>query len=404
MKRILLIFALFATSALKAQTTDTLKVVSYNLLNFPATSSNRIDTLKTILTHLNPDILMVCELTSSAGADDILFNALNVGGETAYEMAPFMAGPDTQNELYYNSDKLALVDQHAISTDLRDIDEYVLYHKATDIATATDTVYFYVYVCHLKAGTGFEAQRNSEAGSLKDYIATRPNRENVIIGGDFNFYGSTTEPAWSTILSGAGVSIKDPISTPGNWHSSPGFAPVHTQSTRLTSFDGGSTGGLDDRFDFLFISPDLNTFANGAKYVSNSYRAVGQDALHFNKALIDAPVNTSEPWNVITALYNMSDHLPVLMKIEVATENVGLSEMHLDADLYFNKSDKSIHYKANVSDYRGEASVYDMGGNQVKVFGVVEPGVKLDVSDLDSGIYIFRTAGNELSLKFRIDQ
>ena len=131
--------------------TDTLKVLSYNLLNFPNVAPARIDTLKGILQNAKPDILMVCELTSSAGADDILFNALNVGGETSYAMANYVGGPDTENMLFYNSDKLGLKEQNEIPTALRDINEYVLYYKSDDLATTTDTTFFYVYVCHLKA-------------------------------------------------------------------------------------------------------------------------------------------------------------------------------------------------------------------------------------------------------------
>lgn len=376
--------------------------MSYNILNFPSVEPGRIDTLKTIVSHVKPDIFMVCELRTAAGSDNILFNALNTGGVTSYAAANFVDGPDSDNCLYYNSDKLVLVEQNEISTALRDINEYVLYHKATDLASAGDTVFFYIYVCHLKASSGFEAERNAEATEMKNYIASRTHRENVMIGGDFNLYGSSTEPAWNTILNGAGVTIKDPIVTPGEWHNNAGFAPVHTQSTRIDNLpDGGSTGGMDDRFDFIFISPDLQSFGNGAKYVSGSYKAVGQDALHFNKALIDAPTNTSEPWNIITALYHMSDHLPVYMEIEVATENVGVDHFENDNFFYYNKTDQTIRFKTT-SDFQlnTSAGIFDFGGKEVRRFDEVRSEMSLDVSDLDSGLYVFKTADDRFSLKF----
>jgi hypothetical protein len=49
----------------------------------------------------------------------------------------------------------------------------------------------------------------------------------------------------------------------------------------------------------------------GMKYIPGTYKAIGQDGLHLNDALIDLPTNTSAPANVIQALYEMSDHLPV---------------------------------------------------------------------------------------------
>lgn len=128
---------------------DTLKVMSYNLLNFPSVNPNRIDTLKGILYYTQPDILMVCELTSGAGADAILYSALNEDGISHYDMANYVGGPDTQNGLYFNADKLGLIEQNEIATELRDINEYVLYYKSNDIAITLDTTFFYLYVCHL---------------------------------------------------------------------------------------------------------------------------------------------------------------------------------------------------------------------------------------------------------------
>src|SRR5687768_10337496 len=101
-----LLALLGGTLTLNAQPVDTLKVMSYNLLNFPGTTPNRVDTLKGILQYAKPDILMVCELISAAGGDDILFNALNVDGETNYDMATFSDGPDTDNLVFYDSTKL----------------------------------------------------------------------------------------------------------------------------------------------------------------------------------------------------------------------------------------------------------------------------------------------------------
>jgi hypothetical protein len=398
--------ALLMTLSFQAssQVFDTLSVMSYNLLNFPNVNPQRIDTLKGILTYVKPDILMVCELNSAVGGDDILFNALNVGGETSYESCTFSDGPDTDNLVYYNSDILGFKEQHVITTALRDINEYVLYYKSSDLATTPDTTFFYIYVCHLKASTGFEAERNVEAQQLKSYMATRPNRQNILIGGDFNFYGSDTEPAWSTILSGSGVTIVDPINSPGHWNSNPSFSSIHTQSTRTASFGGGSTGGMDDRFDFIFMSPDLNSYGNDAKYVPGSYKAFGQDGLHYNDALIDSPLNTTVPFSVLHNLYNMSDHLPVVMKISVATISNSIPEMLAGSKIWYNSVDKKIKFEfapGFVPD--GNFLVIDLSGKVLRTFPELEADNSLNVSDLDSGVYVMRMEQYEYAIKFAVE-
>ncbi len=71
---------------------------------------------------------------------------------------------------------------------------------------------------------------------------------------------------------------------------------------------------MDDRFDFIMVSEDIKDGNNEIQYLSNSYETIGQDGNHYNDALIDG-TNNSAPSNVITALYEMSDHLPVSMEV-----------------------------------------------------------------------------------------
>lgn len=403
MKSVFLSILLFSSICGFSQERDTLKVMSYNLLNFPGISSHRIDTLKKIVGHIQPDIFMVCELTSGAGGDDILFNALNEDGVSYYDMADYVAGPDTQNQLYFNSDKLSLYEQNEISTVLRDINEYVLYYNSTDIATTLDTTFFYIYVCHLKASMGNEEQRNTEITALKTYLNERPQAENIIIGGDFNFYGSDTEPAWNTLLSGGGVVIKDPIVLPGHWHADAGFAYAHTQSTRTESFDGGAFGGMDDRFDFIFVGDDLKTYSNDAIFISGSYRAVGQDGLHYNKSLIEAPTNTSEPSDIISALYHMSDHLPVYLEIEVVKEGAGVEEALIaQFDAFYNVEMDQIEI-ANMNLADGEQSqflVYSATGQLVAEFDADNAIELLNTQALASGSYILKLKAHAYSFRF----
>src|SRR5688572_8734966 len=84
---------------ISAQSTDTITVMVYNLLNFPNGRNDcgtnivvpaRWDTLVKIIDYVRPDILMVCELQSAVGADSILNKALNTHGRSGYQRAIFV--------------------------------------------------------------------------------------------------------------------------------------------------------------------------------------------------------------------------------------------------------------------------------------------------------------------------
>ena len=59
-------------------------------------------------------------------------------------------------------------------------------------------------------------------------------------------------------------------------------------------------------------------------YVDGSYTALGNDGNHFNKS-INSPANQAVPSSVADALYNMSDHLPVIMDLAVDVSPVSVS-------------------------------------------------------------------------------
>lgn len=401
-KNILIIFLVFFS--VKAKSQDTLTVLSYNILNYPISNSTKADTLKPIIKYIQPDIFMITELTSSSGATTILNDALNVDGITYYQKANYVNGPDTDNMMYYNSDKLVLYSQFEIATTLRNISEYVLYYNAPGMTVASDTVFIYCYMAHLKASSGAsnEQQRNQEAVSLKNYMDSRTNIENVILGGDFNLYTST-EAAHNTILNGGNVALLDPISSPGNWNNNAAFADIHTQSTRSGVLgDGGSFGGMDDRFDFIFFTNDLLTGANKLTYVPNSYIAVGNDGLHFNKSINATPPNTSAPINVIDALYIMSDHLPIALKAYVPV-NVGIEESNIIANWKGYYSNGIFKFKSNKTEKKLTVFVYDVLGKVIQT--ITHKNKKqfyLKMENLKLGLYFVSVTSASYQKRYRI--
>jgi len=375
---------------------DTVSVLYYNLLNFPQLSQSRISHLETITHHLQPDVLVVNELTSLFGSNYILSGALNTNGVIHYEGATYVyGGHDSDNMLYYNSNVLGLVGQDEITTSLRDINKYVLYYKEPGMNSNTDTIYINVYSAHLKAGNDFsdEQQRADETLTFSNYLNALPQHENIVFGGDMNIYGSY-EQAYMNLTASSFGNLYDPLGS-GNYHNNASFSSIFTQSTRSSNqFDGGATGGMDDRFDMVMFSHDLITGINGVRYAPGSYRAVGQDGNRWNGSLI-SPANTSEPSVVIDALYYMSDHLPVSVDL-ILNGPVGIHESNPVLQNYF-LIDNSLRIELDKS-FTGKLYLSDLMGRHIKTFSVVNvTSLDVDLSPiLSSGIYLLSLEGSDL--------
>lgn len=316
---------LFVTGVSTAQT-DTLTLVSYNLLNYPegrddcgtnTVVPNKEDTLQKIMQYTQPDIFVGCEIQNSSAESLILNNALNYAGAPNYAAANYTPDGSLNNMLFYNSDLLTLYDQNEIPTYPREIDHYVLYFNDPNLGTYFDTTFVDVYMCHLKAGNSSsnEQIRADQIQELMDYISTQPTDHNHFVCGDFNVYRSN-ESGYQMMTSGS-FGLEDPINAPGNWNNNGSFDYLHTQSTRTSmNYDCGSKGGLDDRFDQILVSSNVMTGSDSLKYLQNSYDAVGNDGNHFNGNLLQGS-NSQYPESLVNALYYMSDHLPVLLKAVV---------------------------------------------------------------------------------------
>ncbi len=259
---------------------DTLEVMYYNVLNYPGSTPERVDYFKTINQYIKADIIVITEILSESGSDMLLQYGLNVYGANNYQRANFINGYDTDNMLFYNSEKLVLYSQDTIETALRLINEYVLYYKTDTYSPIEDTSFFRFYSAHLKAGqtSDDKQKRYAEVLEFKEHIDNKPNAENIFFGGDFNTYTSS-EPAYQSLINDGLFPLNDPLPA-GSWHDNESYAIIHTQSPRLTQFGGGAYGGLDDRFDFILYSDDVVSGNNGVTYVPNSCYALGNDGNH----------------------------------------------------------------------------------------------------------------------------
>jgi len=305
-----LAFAALLGSAV-ASPAAAMRVMTYNVLNY---SSGRTTQFVSILSQIQPDVLVAQELIGAGGANAFLNTVLNVAEPGQWALGTFVDGTDTDNAFYYRPSAATFVSHHVISTALRNIDEYT-FRPVTHASSAADVR---IYSVHLKASQGGtnETKRLGEVTSMRTRMETFPAGQAYMVAGDFNIY-TFTEPAYqymTNVANGAAGVVEDPIQREGNWHINATFADVHTQSPRTTQFGGGANGGMDDRFDMILTSPAL-TDGEGLDMLTSTYTAFGQDGQHFDGALNVPPYTVVDS---VTAqmLHDASDHLPVYADLQ----------------------------------------------------------------------------------------
>ena len=343
------LFLFFTISCIALSGQDTLTALHYNLLYYGETTdwcdntnnniNDKDDYLRTIISYVKPDIFTVNEISKSPSIHlHLLDQVMNTNGVDYYEKASSLSGDayNIVNMLYYNSEKLALHTHTIAQSYIRDIDVYQLYYLNNDLQKG-DTAFIVCVVAHLKSssGTTNENKRLVMAQNTMDYLNTLKDKDNYLMMGDFNVY-SSSEPAYQEFINYENPNLRfiDPVNREGSWNNNSSFSDLHTQSTHADENGCASYGGMDDRFDFILISNDIKEGSKNIKYISDSYRAVGQDGNHFNKSIIDSPTNTTVPADVLNALYHNSDHLPVTLKLLVDISQ-GINSWKPDIELSF---------------------------------------------------------------------
>jgi exonuclease III len=399
----------------------TIKLMYYNLLNFNNYTSYCDQTnnshvakagyLKTIVQNQEPDLLAVCELGTSPSVtytiNYILGNSLNVGGETKWAATNTSSSSYLANGLFYDKNKFEYIGHEVVATGIRDINIYKLKYIENG-----ENILMNIVVLHLKAGNS--SSDASQRGEMVDYLMTRirnlgNSNENFIVTGDFNVYTSN-ETAFQKLINPNDIqyTFYDPINQIGAWGNNYTFREHHTQSTHLDDNDCHSYGGMNDRFDFILIAGSIKDGSANIKYKTDSYKAVGQDGLRFNKSLI-SPSNTSLPQEVITALYEMSDHLPVVAEFYMGEQNSSIS-LTTDPQFYANVvnpiDDKLVFklqtiYKNKIINLRlmniSGAIVYE-----TQILTQTDQIYSYDMTGLSKGVYILNFNGEGINQSVKL--
>jgi len=314
---------------------QTIRMMQYNLMYYTTSAPSNCNTsgnymndkdanLKTIIDYVLPDVFSVCEIGSQTTyVNRLLNNVMNTNGRSYYANCPLTnySGSSIANMLYYDSRKLAFYSHFYVTTSVRDINAYKMYYKSDKLAQG-DTAFIIFIIAHLKAGS-YESDINARKTQV-ERLTTKLEQmgiDNYVFSGDFNLY-KASEPAYQHLLFNNNTAYRfiDPIDAYGEWNNNSKFAKVHTQSTHSSSNGCFAGGGLDDRFDFILVSPTVYYGTKKVQVLSDTYNALGQDGLRFNGSII-SPKNNLVPEKVSNAMYNLSDHLPVICDIEFYSSN-----------------------------------------------------------------------------------
>ena len=383
----------------------------YNVLNYPLQlPANRIQHLDVILNDYQPDLFMVCELNSEAGANDILQSLQNINPDFLRATFVFNTSDDAignQNELqqmvYYDSTKFILESEAVVTTVFRDFNHYRFKLNTTD--QVSNPVYLDLFVTHLKSSSGSTNQnhRLTMVNDLVTYLSGFPSNSNVVLAGDLNLYTSS-EPAFQELIDATNnITFEDPANRVGSWSNNTSYLDVFTQSTRTTSSLGGASGGFDDRFDFILTSDNMDTNPE-LSFVPNSYKAYGNNnnGSCYNSEINSANCSGPEYNQTIRdALYYMSDHLPVVLELQT-NKTLNLQEQEIVKRIKIvgsNIIDNSLRLSIgdafeNVQSF----TIYNVMGQELKEIKIDDRSfVDINVSYLPSGIYYI--VANNLKMK-----
>ena len=418
-----ILLTLFLFNIGKGQVKDTVTIMHYNLLyygdatTFCTVNNNNVndkDTyLKRIINYIQPDIFTVNEMGCNAVYAKRIKDLVLNYSEKKYELTVLQKSGSQNicNMLFYKTSKVKVVKQEKITiagngtSIVRAVDLYELQFLATNLSpnhTQLDTPSTYLLTMHLKASSGSanKGERELAAEGIMKHLEANEQPGNYLLSGDLNLY-TNTEGAFQhfTDWTAPSYNFKDPANRVGKWGNNSSFADMHTQSTH-TSGGCHSAGGMDDRFDFILASQYIMTGRGSIQYIPGTYKAIGQDGKRFDGRL-DTPQNNSAPAAVIDALYNMSDHLPVVMQVEIIFGQKNNSTAPIDSSNSINtdksngkmklwiNSNREIQLVGIPKDAVYQIDAYNSAGSPIGVLSQNATSASLiSTANLGSGLYI----------------
>ena len=164
-------------------------------------------------------------------------------------------------------------------------------------------------------------------------------------------------------------------------------------STRDEPANGGAPGGFDDRFDFILTSESVLSDAE-LMYVPGTYKAYGNNANNncYNQEIISPNCDGPE-YDLVTrsALYEMSDHLPVILDLQTNATLLNNPDFTPDYKFVFeggNVIDKQLILLSPVAFEMEYFLIFNIYGQVIGRYDFNgQNRFELDISSWSSGIY-----------------
>lgn len=425
---------------------DTLRVMSYNVLNyggFPlcqGPNGTYHSYLKKIVTFANPDIVGLVKMgairlntsdfhsTAPLGfADSVLQNALNAAYPDRFDYCTFTnnSQADNMSVLFYNKHKLGFLNITFTYANITDFNTYKLYYKDSALAQTHDTTFLYIVLNHTKSGSSNEqvrgSQINGEMQLIEQHFHSLPNMINM---GDFNTR-KTGEACYQAVVNPANniygfydppFSLDNKYTYPANWDNNTALYTSNlTTSTRQNPAipnSCGTGGGAKSWYDHIFLSPWIANNKNYVSYIPGSYRTIGNDGHRMSISINDSSqyVNNSAPADVIEALFQMSNKYPVMIDLAVTSNTSGVSPTDTEipasvktiaqkSDLYVVNPIKDALIISSVSRFKGQKitfKIIDLSGRVLvkSQLQLNEDRIQVPIQ-LQQGIYLLRITDHE---------
>ncbi|MES2284139.1 MAG: T9SS type A sorting domain-containing protein [Bacteroidota bacterium] len=423
---------IFSFSFARPVQTDTLKIMSYNTNDYgrdPSSScpalitSNKHEYLKTILRYENPDILGLVKMVAnpvSFSETVVIQKVLDSVCLGCYGHSVFtnFSGYKKEDMLYFKTSKLGYVGTTTIYSDdslVADINLHTLYYKDPNLSVNHDTTFINVILIHAKSGYNNANIRAIETAAVMSWLNTHVTSPgNYIFMGDFNTH-SSSEVGFQNMINSPNINTRfyDPPFQSGSWANNPtDFAHYLTESTRLIDFgDCAAAGGMTLRFDHILCTQSIIQGTRSLQYIPASFNVIGNDGNHTNLAITDPPINTSVPPDVLNALYYMSNHLPVSIRLAVTLAPIAIAVNDLSGSknnfsVFPNPTNSVLHIKGAYTSGTCEMLFKNNLGQTIieEKYETVNNQIdsQLNVSTLPRGIYFLEIISKNEKQVFKV--